>query len=172
MKRPVAVRVVGPMHWIVIPSLIAVAATIVLATPIQLFGLHLPEPVFPLVLAFAWPLIRPSVLAAVVLFVLGLFLDLFWGGILGVWPLALMAVYATVLLSRSLLAGQETQIHMVWYGACTVMAFLIVYLIVGLTAGNAPSVFGLFGQMIPTLVLWIAAHWMIERFDDGDVRFR
>jgi rod shape-determining protein MreD len=172
MKRPVAVRVVGPMHWIVIPSLIAIGLTIVLATPIQLFGLHLPEPVAPMVLAFAWPLIRPSMIAAVVLFALGLFLDLLWGGVMGVWPLALMSVYALVLLSRNLLAGQEGQIHMVWYGCCTLMAFLLAYLVVGFAAGNAPSVFGLLGQVIPTLALWPAAAWMIERFDDGDVRFR
>ena len=33
-----------------------------LATPIRIFGFALPEPVFPLVLAFAWAVIRPSVL--------------------------------------------------------------------------------------------------------------
>lgn len=172
MKRAVAVRVVGPLHWIVVPSLIAIAVTVVLATPFQLFGFKLPEPVAPLVLAFAWPLIRPSLLGPVVLFGLGLFLDLLWGGILGVWPLSLLAVYVLVLLSRSLLAGQENQILMVWFASCTVLAFLISYLVVALDASNAPSVFGLFGQIIPTLLLWPAAHWMLQRFDDGDVRFR
>ena len=63
MRRPVAVRVVGPMQWIVYPALAAVAATVVFATPVELFGLTLPEPVFPMVLAFAWPLIRPSMTA-------------------------------------------------------------------------------------------------------------
>ncbi len=76
MRRAVAVRVVGPMQWIVYPALIAIAATIVLQTPVEVFGLHLPEPVIPTVLAFAWPLIRPSVLAPLVLVVLGLLLAL------------------------------------------------------------------------------------------------
>lgn len=172
MKRAVAVRVIGPLHWIGVPSLIAMAVSIVLATPFQLFGLKLPEPVAPLVLAFAWPLIRPSMLGPVVLFALGLFLDLLWGGILGVWPLSLLAVYVLVLLSRSLLAGQENQILMIWYASCTVLAFLISYLVVALGSSNAPSLFGLFGQIIPTLLLWPAAHWLLQRFDDGDVRFR
>jgi rod shape-determining protein MreD len=65
VRRPVAVRVVGPLQWIVYPALAAVAATVVLATPVQLFGLHLPEPVAPMILAFAWPLIRPSMTAPV-----------------------------------------------------------------------------------------------------------
>lgn len=172
MKRPVAVRVVGPLHWIIIPSLVAMAVSLLLATPFRLFGFNLPEPVAPLVLAFAWPLIRPSMIGPLVLFGLGLFLDLLWGGMLGVWPLSLLSVYVLVLLSRNLLAGQEDQILMVWYGCCTVLAFLISYLVVALDAGNAPSVLGLVGQIVPTLVLWPAAHWMLQRFDDGDVRFR
>ena len=40
MRRPVAVRVVGPLQWVVYPSLAAVAATVILGTPIQLFGLR------------------------------------------------------------------------------------------------------------------------------------
>jgi rod shape-determining protein MreD len=172
MKRAVSVRVVGSSHWIGIPSLVAISVSIVLATPFQVFGFKLPEPVVPLVLAFVWPLIRPSMLGPVVLFGLGLFLDLLWGGILGVWPLSLLTVYVLVLLSRSLLAGQESQILMIWFASCTVLAFLISYMGVALDASNAPSLFGLLGQIIPTLLLWPVVHWMLQRFDDGDVRFR
>lgn len=167
-----AVRVVGPVQWIVYPSLAVAAATVLLATPVELFGLKLPEPVLPLVLAFAWPLIRPSMTAPVVLFGLGLFLDLFWGGTLGVWPLSLLAVYGVVLASRNLLAGQETQILFVWYGCCTTLAFLLAYLVVSLDAGNAPSLLALLGQMVPSLLLFPIADWMVQRFDDGDLRFR
>ena len=172
MKRSAAVRVVGPVEWIVYPSLIVIAATLVLATPVKLFGLSLPEPVLPMILAFAWPLVRPSMIAPAVLFFVGLFIDLLWGGMLGVWPLSLLAVYGVVLLSRNLLAGQETQLLFVWYGACTLLAFFMTYLIVSLDAGNAPSILALLGQMIPTLLLFPVANWMIQRFDDGDTRFR
>lgn len=172
MRRPVAVRVVGPMHWIVYPALIAAAATLVLGTPVKLFGLKLPEPVIPMVLAFAWPLIRPSITAPLALFGLGLTLDLFWGGAMGLWPLCLLLIYAIVLVSRSLLAGQETQVLFVWYAGCCVSAFLLAYLIVSLRAGNAPSILALIGQIVPTLLLFPVADWLVQRFDDGDVRFR
>lgn len=166
------VRVVGPTQWVFYPALAVIAITVILATPVELFGMKLPEPVLPLVLAFAWPLIRPSMVAPAVLFCLGLFLDLFWGGTLGLWPLCLLSVYGVVLASRNLLAGQETQILFVWYAVCALVAFVLAYLVVTLTAGRAPSLLSLMGQVIPTLLLFPVADWMIQRFDDGDVRFR
>lgn len=165
-------RVVGSWELVVRPALIAIAVTVLLATPVELFGLKLPEPVAPLVLAFAWPLIRPSMVAPAVLFGLGLFLDMFWGGTLGLWPLCLLGVYGVVLASRNLLAGQETQVLFVWYALCVLGAFIVAYLIVTLDAGRAPSLLSLVGQIVPTLLLFPAADWLIQRFDDGDVRFR
>lgn len=172
MRRPVAVRVVGPLQWILYPALAAVAATIVFATPVELFGLTLPEPVFPMVLAFAWPLIRPSMTAPAVLFALGLFLDLFWNGPLGLWSMCLMGVYGVVLLSRNLLAGHEGVIRFAWYAACTLGAFLVAYVIVAVRAANPPAILALIAQIAPTLILFPVADWMLERFDDGDIRFR
>jgi len=172
VRRPVAVRVVGPLQWIVYPALATVAATIVFATPVELLGFTLPEPVFPMVLAFAWPLIRPSMTAPAVLFGLGLFLDMFWGGPLGLWPLCLMGVYAVILLSRNLLAGHEGLVRFAWYAACTLGAFLVAYGIVTIRAANPPAILSLIGQIVPTLILYPVADWLLERFDDGDTRFR
>ncbi len=174
MRRPATVRVVGPMQWIVYPALISVALSIVLATPVELFGLKLPEPILPIVLAFAWPLIRPSMLAPFVLFLLGLFMDLLLAGQqpLGVWAFSLMVVYAAVLAARNLLAGQETQNLFVWFACCTLAAFLLTYLIVTMKGATAPSLLSLLGQLIPTLLLFPVSNWMIERFDDGDMRLR
>ncbi len=166
-----AVRVVGPLDWVIYPALAAMALTIVLATPLRLFGLTLPEPVFPLVLAFAWPMIRPSMLGPVVLFALGLFLDMFWGGAFGLWPLCLLAVYGVMLLARTFVAGQTTYINFMLYLGSVCVAFFMAYLVTVLRVGNAPSVMALAGQMIPTLLLFPVADWLMQRFDDNDVRF-
>lgn len=166
-----AVRVVGPLDWVVYPALAAVALTVVLATPLRLFGLTLPEPVLPLVLAYAWPMIRPSMLGPIVLFGLGLFLDMFWGGAFGLWPLCLLAVYGTMLLARTFVAGQTTFINFMLYLGSVGLAFFIAYLVTVLRVGNAPSVLALAGQMIPTLLLYPVADWLMQKFDDNDVRF-
>lgn len=172
MRRPVAVRVIGPVQWIVIPALVTVAVTILLATPVELFGLNLPEPVIPMVLAFSWPLIRPSVTAPLVLALLGLILDILTYGPLGLWALALLAIYAVVLASRSFLIGQDTAVLFAWYAACCCLAFLLVYLVRMIIDQNAASILALIGQVVPTLLLFPFADRMIERFEDGDVRFR
>ncbi len=172
MRRPVAVRVVGPMQWIVYPALIAIAATIILQTPVELFGLHLPEPVIPMVLAFAWPLIRPSVLGPIALTGLGLLLDILTYGPLGLWGLTFLAVYSVVLASRSFLAGQETAVLFVWYAACCLLAFVLAYIVMAVIAPTPASLISVFLQLLPTLLLFPFAHRLIERFEDGDVRFR
>jgi rod shape-determining protein MreD len=172
MRRPVAVRVVGPMQWIVYPALITAAVTFVLATPVKVFGLSLPEPIIPMVLAFAWPLIRPSIVAPLVLMALGLFLNFILGGTLGLWSLALLAIYTVVLFSRSFLIGQDTAVLFVWFAACCGLAFLIAYAITTVIAGRPPSLLALIGQIVPTLLLFPFADRMLERFEDGDVRFR
>ncbi len=171
-RRPSAVKVVGPLQWIVYPALIAVAATVVLATPIELFGLTLPEPVIPMVLAFAWPLIRPSVLAPLVLLFLGLFLDLFRGSPLGIWPLALLVPYGVVLLSRPYVGGQDTRVLFAWYVGASLLAFTLAYVAITLTFGMPPSLIALFWQVLPTLLLFPLANHLLESFDDGDLRFR
>lgn len=171
MRRPISVRVVGPLEWVVYPALIAVLLTVLLATPLRIFGISLPEPVFPLVLAFAWPMIRPSMLAPVVLFGLGLFLDLFWGGAMGMWPLSLLAVYGSVLAVHTFMAGQSTLVNFLLYLGGIILAFFIAYLVTALRLGNAPSIMSLLGQILPTVLLFPVADWLMQKFDDNDVRF-
>jgi rod shape-determining protein MreD len=172
MKRAYAVRVVGPHHWIGWPALAALMATLVFATPVRLFGLPLPEPVFAMVLAFAWPLIRPSILAPFALFTVGLFMDLFWGGPMGLWGLSLLIPYSIVLISRSLILGQTLRIIFGWYVACTASAFAFAFVFTALDAKNNPSVVAVLLQLSVTILLFPFTDYLVRRFDEGDVRFR
>lgn len=172
MRGRAPVRVVGPLHWVVYPALICMAAALVFATPVRLFGLRLPEPVFPFVLAFAWPLIRPSMLGALTLFVVGVFTDLLFYNPMGLWTLALLGVYATILAARPFLVGQEVRVLAAWYVGTVCVAFLFAYLFVMLDVKVAPSMVGVLLQLLPTLLLFPLAAVLVQRFDDGDVRFR
>ncbi len=152
--------------------LLCILATIVLATPLRMFGLRMPEPVFPMVLAFAWAVIRPSVLGPFVLLAAGSFLDLFWGTPLGLWGLCLLLAYGGALLSRSLMTGRSAPVLAVWYLALTALAFTAAYLLIMLRAHVTPNLTGALLQLAATLALFPFARALIDRFEDADIRFK
>jgi len=165
-------RPLDPWRWLGVPALVAMVATIVFAIPIKVFSLQLPEPVFPMVLAFAWAVIRPSVIAPFVLVLLGLFLDFFWGGPVGLWGVSLLASYTVVLASRSIMTGQSRPMRQVWFAGATGLTMLTGFLIASVISLAVPNLLAVFWQFLATTVLYPFAHRLIERFEDADVRFR
>jgi len=165
-------RPLDPWRWLGLPALACMGATILFTIPIKVFGLQLPEPVFPMVLAFAWAVIRPSVIAPFVLILMGLFLDLVWGGPLGLWGVSLLVSYTVVLASRSIMTGQSRPMRQVWFAGATVLTMLTGFLISSIVSLTVPNLLAVFWQFLATAVLYPFAHRLIERFEDADVRFR
>ena len=167
-----AARPLEAWRWLGIPFLLCVGATVILAAPLRAFGQQLPEPVFPMIPVFAWALIRPSVIAPFAILVMGVFLDLFWGGPMGLWALSLLTGYAVVLSGRSMLTGQSRPMRWIWYvGACAV-TMGAGFLFIMLAAKSTPNLIAVFWQLLATAILYPFAHRLIERFEDADVRFR
>ena len=110
-----------PWSWLIVPTLVCLFGTVIVAAPARFLGLALPEPVFPMVLAFAWAVIRPSVMGPFLLLLTGLFLDLFWHGTLGLWALCLILVYGVALLVRNLMVGQSVRVRNVPFIVVAVM---------------------------------------------------
>ena len=145
-------RPLNPLFWLGGPMLICVLATVLLATPLRVFGLALPEPVFPLAMAFAWAV--------------------FWGGPQGLWPLCLLAAYAAVLAARRLIMGQDFLFMWGWYGLVIAAAFGAGFVLMSMDAGAPPNVLAVVWQYLATLALFPFAHRLVERYEDADVRFR
>ncbi len=152
--------------------LLCIGATLLLGAPLRVFGLALPEPVFAMVLAFAWAVIRPSIMGPFALLAIGLFTDLFYGSPVGLWTLSLLLAYFVALLARSLMAGQSARVLWGWYAALTAVAFGCAYLITVMDAQITPSLTATGLQFAITIALFPAAHRLIDRFEDADVRFR
>jgi rod shape-determining protein MreD len=167
-----AARPMNPIAWLGLPMLLCVAGTVLLSLPVRVFGLALPQPVFPMVAAFAWPLIKPSWLTPFALLALGLFLDLFWWGPLGLWSLSLLGAYAAVLAVRRLILGNDFIFVWAWYAAATAVAFAVAWVLAAMTAGSAPNLLALGWQYLWTVALFPFAHRLIGRYEDADVRFR
>ncbi|MET0273892.1 MAG: hypothetical protein ABW360_12970 [Phenylobacterium sp.] len=165
-------RPLTPWRWLGVPLVQALIATLLLGIPLRIWGLQLPEPVFPMAAAFAWAVIRPSILAPVGILLMGLFLDIFWGGPLGLWALCLLLGYGIVLAGRNMMAGQSRMILWAWYALVTATAMMAGYLFVMLDAKSQPSFVAMGWQFLATVLLYPFAHRLIEMYEDSDVRFR
>ena len=165
-------RPLEPWRWLGVPMVQAIVATIAFGIPLRAFSLQLPEPIFPMVLAFAWAVIRPSILAPFAILVMGLFLDFFWGGPLGLWALCLLIGYGGALAGRSMMAGQSWIILCVWYALVTATAMVAGYLFVMLDTRSTPGVVAMAWQFLATIILYPFAQRLIDLFEDADVRFR
>lgn len=171
LRGAIASRVIGPWEWLFMPALVAVAITVVLATPISVFGQKLPEPIIPLVLAFVWPLVRPSYMAPLVLAALGLFLDVYWLAPLGFYTLTLMVVYGVLVTVRSYVAGQDWRVVFAIYLAAELAFFTLGVIIIALDTGSIVRLFGVFEQLLATTLLFPLVPYMLDKYVHADVRF-
>lgn len=167
-----AVRSLDPWRWLGVPLVQVVIATVLFGIPLRIWGLQLPEPLFAMPVVFAWAVIRPSVLAPFAILIMGLFLDLFWGGAMGLWALCLLIAYGVLLAGRSMMAGQSKVILWVWYGIVAGIAQLSGYLFIMLDSQSMPSLPSVGWQYLATVVLFPFADRLIDMFEDADVRFR
>jgi rod shape-determining protein MreD len=150
----------------------AVGVTILFGIPLRLWGLQLPEPVFPMAAVFAWGVIRPSMIAPVAIVLMGLFLDIFWGGPFGLWALAMLIAYGLVLSSRSMISGQGRAALWGWYAVVTAVAMGVGVLVAAMKDKNLPGLIPLAWQYLATIILYPFADRLIDMFEDADVRFR
>ncbi len=165
-------RPLNPWVWLGAPMMISAAAVMVFAVPLSVFGLRPPEPVFPMACVYAWAIIRPSALAPFAVLALGLFIDLYWGGPLGLWVIALLAAYGLVLSVRGILANEGFVSLWVGYGVATALAMAMGALIILMKTGAVPDLLAIFWQFAATAALYPFAHLLIQRYEDADVRFR
>jgi rod shape-determining protein MreD len=167
-----AAKGLNPIAWLGAPMFACALATVLFDVPLRIFGLQLPQPVFPLAPAFAWALIRPSVLPPFAILVMGLFLDVFWGGPQGLWPLCLLATYAAVLSVRRLLLSQDFLVMWASYAAACAFSFAVGCGLMTMDAGAPPNLIAVAVQFGATLVIFPFAHQLVARYEDADVRFR
>ena len=168
----ITVQSPNPANWLAKPALYCVVGSVLLAVPLKILGLQLPEPVFAMAPAFAWAAIRPSILPPFALVGLGLFQDALWGASAGLWPLCLLTVYTLAFTVRRVLTGEGFWALGAWYGAVCALGFAMGLLLVTLASGEVPSLIGVGLQLAVTVALFPMAWLLIERFEDADVRFR
>jgi rod shape-determining protein MreD len=116
--------------------------------------------------------IRPSASGPLLLLALGAFLDFFWNARMGLWGLSLISAYGLSLAGRSLMAGQGLVVMGGWYAAVCCLGLGLAYLFATIGAHEQPNIFAAVWQLAWTLGLYPAVAYMVDRFEDADVRFR
>jgi len=167
----ITVQSPNPVNWLAKPALYCVVGALLLAVPLKILGLQLPEPVFAMAPAFAWAAIRPSILPPFALVGLGLFQDALWGGPAGLWPLCLLTVYTLAFTARRVLSGAGFWVLGAWYGAVCALGFAMGLLLMTMMSGEVPNLIGVAMQFAVTVALFPMAWLLIERYEDADVRF-
>ena len=167
-----AAKPLNPLRWLGLPVLLCIGATVLFSATWRIFGFSLPEPVFAMAPAFAWALIRPSILAPFAVLLMGTFMDAFWGGPRGLWSLSLLAAYGAVLVTRPIIMGQSRLIMWIWYSAACAVAMGMGYALILLSTGNLADPISVLWQYLASVALFPFADQLIERFEDADVRFR
>ncbi len=157
-------------RWILGPAVVCAGATVLFAAPIRVLGVALPEPVFPLVAAYVWAVLRPSVAAPFALAGLGLFLDLVWGGPVGLWPICLIAAHVLALSVRRLLSGEDFVVLWVWYAIACAVAFGVGVVSMRAASGIWPTLTGVALQAAVTVALFPLAWTLIERYHTDEAR--
>ena len=158
--------------WLILPTLLCLIATVVQDIAFRFFTFSLPEVIWPLIPAFAWAVVRPAILPPILLFGMGVFVDLWTGGPTGLWPVALLAAYGSVFLTRSVMAGQSPIAMWLWYAAACLFAFVVADFLTMLDSLNTPNYLAVFWQFLVTAALYPLANRLITRYEDADVRFR
>jgi rod shape-determining protein MreD len=158
--------------WLILPTLLCLIGTVVQDIAFRFFTFSLPEVVWPMIPAFAWAVVRPAILPPILLFLMGVFVDLWTGGPTGLWPVALLAAYGGVFLTRTVMAGQSPVAMWVWYAAACLFAFIVADFLTMLDSLNTPNYLAVFWQFVVTAALYPLAHRLIARYEDADVRFR
>lgn len=160
----------GLATWLIPPAGAALLASVAFAAPLRFLGLALPEPVFACVPAFAWALIRPSIVAPLVLVGAGVILDLLWRTPLGFWPACLAAAYAvTFFLAEPLLDGGAV---LAWggYGLACAAALACGAALTLARSGMLADPWSLAWQWLATTALFPFAWGPIQRYGWANAR--
>jgi rod shape-determining protein MreD len=162
----------NPLVWLGAPALACAVGAVVISAPLTILGFGPPQPALGMVCAFAWGMIRSSVLAPFALLALGVFDDLLWGDRLGLWPAAFLTAYALAVAARPVIAGQGFWALWGWYLAACAAGFGVAFGLTLAATGEAPDLLGLAVQWLATGAIFWFAWKMIEAYEDADVRFK
>ncbi len=106
------------------PAVAMLLGVLILVVPVRLGQGFIPTPLFPLAIVFLYAVYDQEALPAPVVFAIGIFHDLIYGGGVGVWAATYLALQYLVFTQSEYLQGRVR--HVIW------LAFAVAATMVGL----------------------------------------
>ncbi len=138
--------------WAAAPFLTGVFAVLLFATPVQLFDMAVPMPLFPFMVVFYWAMLRPNLMPPLAIFLIGLFQDFLSGGPVGLWALSYLLAAALISTQRGIFAWRGRAALWAGFAIAAILVAAISWLAARLALGTAPSGGALFSETLATIV--------------------
>lgn len=135
--------------------------------PLSLTGGLLPAPILALASVYFWLLLRPDLMPAMAVLMLGLLEDLVSGGPPGLWAAGFVAAYAFTERQRDVLEGLSSLGTLIGFAGSVLVAALIAYALAWAVFLRAPPVAPLMLECVMTVLLYplvaLPSAWLHRR---------
>ena len=142
-----------------LPGLTVFLAVLLSVLPMGLPHLPVVMPFFTLMAIYYWTVTRPDLLAAPLMFLIGLLQDGLAGTPLGLSAIVFLSAHYFVITQRRLLAGQSFGLNWFGFSVCAVMAGALAWLIACLFYLKLVPVTPSAVQTVLTIVLYPPLAW-------------
>jgi rod shape-determining protein MreD len=147
----------------IVPFLCALLGVIVANLPVSFLGGQVPAPLFALMPVYFWCLMRPDLMPPFAAFTIGVMEDFFSGSPPGVWTLSFVVTYALVDRERDAFAGLAGFGAIVGFGAATMVAGAVAYLVAAFIFGHLPPLTTIAMEVATTIVFYIPVLPLLSR---------
>ncbi|HLZ66801.1 MAG TPA: rod shape-determining protein MreD [Aliidongia sp.] len=153
-----------------VPAAFTLVLAILSVIPLGIPGYAQVTPNFVLMSIYYWTIYRPDHLPYLVVFLIGLLVDLLTFGPPGATPFALLIVRATVLSQRKFFVGKNFPI--LWWGfaLATVAVTVLMWGIGGLYGGRVLDPRSYIFQAVLTAACYPGLSWLFSRVQRGLAR--
>ena len=135
--------------------------------PVSLTGDLLPAPILALASVYFWLLLRPDLMPAIAVLMIGLMEDLVSGGPPGLWAAGFLAAYSFTERQRDVLEGLSSLGTLIGFAGAVLVAAATAYGLAWIVYLRAPPVAPLMLACVMTVLLYtlvaLPSAWLLRR---------
>jgi len=153
---------VGGVAGAIIPFLCGILGALAANVPIAFLDGRVPQPLLSLMPVYFWCMVRPDLLPAGAVFVIGLSEDLLSGGPPGVWALSYLVCFAIIGRQRDTFAGLAGYGAILGFAAIMFIASGTAYVIVSILYSRLLPIETMILELAMSVLFYVPALWLMN----------